>query len=126
LREEHRLRVFENSVLMRIFGPKRDEVTGELHNELNGLYCSPNIVCVIKSRKMSWAGHVGCGETCTGFWWGNLRERDHWGVPGADGRTILRWTFRKWDVGGMDWIELAQDRDSWWALVNVVMNLRVS
>ena len=66
------------------------------------------------------------GEVCTGFWWGNLRERDHWGDPGADGRIILRWIFRKYGCGGMDWIELAQDRDRWQALVNVVMNLRVS
>ena len=60
--EEHRLRVFENRVLRRIFGPKRGGVTGEwrkLHNEeLNGLYSSPNIVRVIKSRRMRWAGHV--------------------------------------------------------------------
>jgi hypothetical protein len=62
LREEHRLRVFENRVLRRIFGPKRDEVTGgwrKLHNEeLHGLYCSPSIVRVIKARRMRWAGHV--------------------------------------------------------------------
>jgi hypothetical protein len=62
LREEHGLRVFENSVLRRIFGPKRDEVTGEwrrLHNkELNDLYSSPNIIWVIKSRRMRWTGHV--------------------------------------------------------------------
>ena len=56
----------------------------------------------------------------TGFRWGNLRERDHLGDPGVDGRKILRWIFRKWDVGGMDWIELAQDRNRWWALVNGV------
>jgi len=60
--QEHRLRVFENRVLRRIFGPKKDEVTGEwkkLHNEeLNDLYCSPNIVRVIKSKRMRWAGHV--------------------------------------------------------------------
>jgi len=62
LREERKPRVFENMVLRRIFGPRRDEVTGEwrrLHNEeLNDLYCSPNIVRVIKSRRMKWAGHV--------------------------------------------------------------------
>jgi hypothetical protein len=60
--EEHRLRVIENRVLRRIFGPKRDEVTGgwrKLHNEkLHGLYSSPNIVRVIKARRMRWAGHV--------------------------------------------------------------------
>ena len=64
LREERKLKVFENMVLRRIFGPRRDEVTGEwrrLHNEeLNDLYCSPNIVRVIKSRRMRWAGHVAC------------------------------------------------------------------
>jgi len=62
LREKRRMWVFQNGVLRRIFGPKRDEVTGEwrkLHNEeLNDLYCSPNIVRVIKSRRMRWAGHV--------------------------------------------------------------------
>ena len=55
----------------------------------------------------------------------NLREREHLGDPGVDGRIILRWIFRKWDVGGMEWTELAQERDRWRALVNAVMNLRV-
>jgi hypothetical protein len=64
-------------------------------------------------------------ELCTGFWWGNLRERNHWGDPGIDGRIILKQTFRKWDVGGIGWNELAQDRDRWWALVNVAVNLQV-
>jgi hypothetical protein len=63
LREEHRLRMFENRVLRRIFGPKRDEVTGgwrKLHNEeLHGLYTSPSIIRVIKARRIRWAGHVG-------------------------------------------------------------------
>jgi hypothetical protein len=73
LMEEQKLGVFESRVLRGMFGPKRDEVTGEwkkLHNEkLNDLYCSPNIVLAIKSRRMRWAGHVACmGEACTGFW----------------------------------------------------------
>jgi len=106
LREERGLRVFRNRVLRRIFGPKGDEVTGEWrksHNEeLNNLY-SPGIVRVIKSRRMRWAGHVehmGERRDYTGFWWGNLRERDHLEVPGEDVKIILRWIFRKWDVGG--------------------------
>jgi len=61
----------------------------------------------------------------TGFWWGNLRERHHLRDQGVYGRIILRWIFRKWDVRGIDWIELAQDRDRRWALVNAVMNLPV-
>ena len=84
LREERKLRVFENMILRRIFGPRRDEVTGEwrrLHNEeLNDLYPSPNIVRVIKSRRMRWAGmwHIWVRRGgCVGSWWGNRREGDH-------------------------------------------------
>jgi len=95
--------VFENRVLRRIFGPKRDEVTGEwrkLHNEkLNNLYSSPNIVRVIKSRRMRWAGHVARLGEGRGVYRENLREGDHWGDPGLDGRLILGWIFGKWDVG---------------------------
>jgi hypothetical protein len=66
LKEEHRLRVFENGVLRRIFGPRREEVTGgwrRLHNEFHNIYASPNIIRVISSRRMRWAGHVvGMGK----------------------------------------------------------------
>jgi hypothetical protein len=62
---------------------------------------------------------------CTGFWWRNLRERDHWGDPGVNGRIILGWIFGKWDVWGVNWMELAQDRDRCRALVSAVMNHRV-
>ena len=65
------------------------------------------------------------GEVHAGFWWAYRRERDHLGDPGVEGRIILRWIFRKWDVVGMDWVQLAQDRDRWWTLVNAVMNFRV-
>jgi hypothetical protein len=69
--------------------------------------------------------HVwGRREVHTGFWWGHPREGDHLGDPGVDGRIILKCIFKKWD-GGMNWIELAQDRDRWRAFVNAVMNLRV-
>jgi hypothetical protein len=104
LREECRLRVFENRVLRRIFGPKRDEVTGEwrrLHNkELYALYSSPNIIRIVKSRKLRWVGHVtrmGEGELHREFQWGNLRERNRLEDSGKDGRIILKWIFEKWD-----------------------------
>ena len=83
-------------LLILIFGPRRDEVTGDwrrLHKEeLNDLYSSPNIVRVIKSRRMRSAGHVarkGEERGCIGSWWGNRRERDHWGDLGVDGWIIL-------------------------------------
>jgi hypothetical protein len=133
LREEHRSRVFENQVLRRIFGPKRDEVTGEwrkLHNEdLNDPYCSPNIVRVIKSRRMRWTWHVA-------------RMRERRGVfrvlvGKPEGKRTLGRPRRRWEdnikmdlqevgCGGIDWIDLAQDKDRPRTLVNAVMNLRVT
>jgi hypothetical protein len=65
---------------------------------------------------------MGREEACTGFWWRNLRERDHWGNLGVDERIVLRWIFRMWVVGSMYWIELAEERETWRALVNAVMN----
>jgi hypothetical protein len=63
-------------------------------------------------------------EVHGGFWWGNLKEGCHFKDSGVDGRIILKWIFKQWD-GGMDWIDLAQGRGRWWAVVNTVMNFRV-
>ena len=111
LREERRLGVFENRVLRRIFGPDRDEVTGEwrkLQNEeLNDLYSSPNIVRVIKSRRMRWAGHVARVEEGRGVHKvlvGKPEGKRPLGDQDIDGRIILRWIFRKWEgVVGTGW-----------------------
>jgi hypothetical protein len=133
LKDERRLRVFENRVLRITFGSKRNEVTGEwrkLHNEkLNDLYSSPNIVRVIKSSIVRWAGHVARMKRVkvyTGIWWEKVRERDNLKDPCVEWEDNSKMDLQAMGCGSMDWIDLAQDRDRWRALVNSVMNLWVS
>ena len=132
LREEHSLRVFENRVLRRIFGPKRDGVTEEwrkLHNEeINDPYSSPNIVRVIKSRRMRWAGHVALMGERRGVYrvlMGKPKGKRPLGSPRRRWENNIKMDLQVVGYGGIDWIELAQDKDKWWALVNAVMKLRV-
>jgi hypothetical protein len=131
LREEHRLRVFENRVLRRIFGPERDEDASWrkfLIDELHSLYSSLNIVRVIKSRRMRWAGHVARMGEGSGVYrvlvgrpeckrpLGELRRR--W-------EDNIKMNLREIGIDGSNWIRLAQDRVQWRAYVNTVVNLRV-
>jgi hypothetical protein len=132
LREEHRLRVFENRVLRGIFGPKRDEVTGEwrkLHSEeLHNLYSSPDIIRQIKSRRMRWAGHVarmGEGRNVYMVLVGKPEGKRPLERPRRRWEDGIKMDLRKIGLGGVEWIHLAQDRDSCRAVVNAVMNLRV-
>jgi hypothetical protein len=132
LREEHRLRVFENRVLRRIFGPERDEVTGDwrkLHNEeLHGLYSSPSIIRVIKARRMRWAGHVACMGEVRGAYnilVGRPEEKRPIGSPRCRWEDNIKMDLRETGFGNVDWIHLDQDRDRWRAVVNMVMNLWV-
>ena len=119
-------------MLRGIFGRKRDEGTGEwrkLHNEeLDDLYSLPNIVRVIKSRRLRWAGHVARMEERRGV--------DRVLVRKPEGKRPLGRSRQSWNYnikmhlqevgcGGLDWIDVAQDRDRWRAVVNAVMNLRV-
>ena len=126
LREERRLRVFENRVLRKVYGPKRDEVTGEwrrLHNEeLNDLYSLPNIVWVVKSRRMRWAGHVACMGEDRGVHRvlvGKPEGRRPLGRPRCRWEDNIKMDLQEVGVGRGDWMELAQDRDRWRALVGL-------
>ena len=131
MREERKLRVFDNMVLRRIFETTRDEVTGEwrrLQNEeLNGLYSSPIAVRVIKSRRMRWAGHVAhMGEERVVYrvLVGKSEGRRQLGRPRRRWVDNIRMDLQEVVCGYMDWIGLAQDRDRWRTLVNAVMNIR--
>jgi hypothetical protein len=132
LREECTLAVFENRVLRRIFGPKRDEVTGEWNKlpneELNDLHCSPNIVRVIQPIKMRWAGHVACMREKRGVYKvlvGKLEGKKPLGRPRCRWEDSMKMGLKEVGCGVIDWIELGQGRDRWRALLNAVMNLRV-
>jgi hypothetical protein len=131
LREEHRLRVFENRVLRKIFVPKRDQVIGgwrKLHNEeLHNLYGSPSIIRMIKSRRMKWAGHVARMGKRSAYriLVGKPEGKRPLGRPRRRWEDNIRMDLREIGWGGLEWINLAQDRDQWRALVNTVMNLRV-
>jgi hypothetical protein len=129
--EEHRLRVFDNRVLRRIFGPKREEDGSwrKLYNdELHGLCSSPNTVRVIISRRMRWAGQVarmgeggGVYRVLVGRPEGNKplrRPRSRW-------EDNIKMDYRKIGIDGANWIRLDQDRVQWRAFVKTVMNLRV-
>jgi hypothetical protein len=108
LREEHRLRAFENRVLRRISGSKREEDGSwrKFHNEeVHSLYSSPDVVRLIKLRRMRWAGQVarmgeGKGEVFTGFWLGGPKGRDQWEDLGLGGMISLRWTLGHRDLWG--------------------------
>jgi len=118
--------------LRKIFGPKREEVTGEwikLHNaELNNQYSSPNIIRVIKSRRMNWAGHVAPMGEKRGVYrvlMGKSEGKRPLGRPKPRWEDNIKIDLQEVGCGSMDWIELAQDRGRWRALVNAVINLRI-
>jgi hypothetical protein len=127
LREERRLRV-----LRRVFGPKRDAVTGEwrkLHNEeLNDVYSLPNIVREVKSRRMRWAVHVARIGEDSGVYRvlvGKPEEKRPLGTLRRRWENNIKMDFQEVGGGRGDWMELAQDRDRWRALVGTVRDFRV-
>ena len=124
--------MFENKVLRKIFGAKRDEVTGEwrkLHNvELHILYSSPDIIRNIKSRRLRWAGHVarmGESRKAYGVLVGRPEGKRPLGRPRRRWEDNIKMDLREVGYDGGDWINLAQDRDRWRAYVRAAMNLRV-
>jgi hypothetical protein len=130
LREKHRLRKFENRVLRKISGPKRDEVTGEwrkLHNEeLRVFYSSPSIIRIIKSRRMRWAGaRIGEKRNAYILLVGRPEGKRPLGRPRHRWVDNIGMDLGEVGWGDLDWIGLAQDSNRWRALVNSVLNLRV-
>jgi len=132
LREERRLWVSENRVLRKVFGPKRDEVTGEwrkLHNEeLNDVYSLPNIVRVVKSRGMRWAGYVarmGEDRDVQRVLVGKPEGKRPLGRPRRRREDNIKMDLQEGGGGRGDWMELAQDRDRWLALEGTVRNFWV-
>jgi hypothetical protein len=131
LGKEHRLRVLENSVLRKIFGPKREENGSwrKLHyDELHNLYSSQNIVRVIKSRRMKWAGHVTHMAEGKGVYRvlvGRSEGKRPLGRPRHRWEDNIKMDLREIGIGGVNWICLSQDRVQWQAFVNTVMNLWV-
>jgi hypothetical protein len=124
--------MFENRVLRIIFGPKRDEVTGEwrkLHNEeLHNLYSYPHIIRQVKSMRMWWAVHVarmGAERKLYKVLVGKPERKRPLGRPRRRWENGIRMDVRETGLGGVDWIRLCQDRDRWRAVVSSVMNLRV-
>jgi hypothetical protein len=131
LGEKHRVGVFENRVLRKIFGPKREEGGSWRkfrNDEVHDLYSSPNNVRVIKLRRMRWAGHVACigeGRDAYRVLVGRPEGKRPLGRPRRRWEDNIKMDFREIGIDGVNWIWLAQDRVHWRAFMNAVMNLQV-
>ena len=132
LREEHRLRVFENKVLRKIFGAKRDEITGECrklnNSELHALYSLSNIIRNLKSRRLRWVGHVARMEKFENAYRvlvGKAESKIPLGRPRRRWEVNIKMDLREMGCDAGEWIDLAEDRDQRRVYVRAVMNIRV-